>query len=179
MEISRTFCMPNKWTFQMKPVKQLLEKYVKEEGKGWIDPFAGFNSPAEFTNDLNPEAPTKFHLKAVDFVTNLEENMYKGVLFDPPYSPTQIKTCYDSIGISLFKEDTTSEFYWKVKREIAKKLPVGALAISFGWNSTGFGVKYGFKKLELLILNHGSSHNDTLILVEQKIKDCNHVNKAL
>jgi hypothetical protein len=43
--------MPDKWTFRIKPIKELLAKYVGD-GKGWIDPFSGQNSLAEFTNDL-------------------------------------------------------------------------------------------------------------------------------
>lgn len=34
----------------MKPVKALLDEY--EVGQGWADPFAGENSPASLTNDI-------------------------------------------------------------------------------------------------------------------------------
>ena len=40
MIMRRVWAMPNKWTFQIKPIKGLLDKYVSD-GKGWIDPFAG------------------------------------------------------------------------------------------------------------------------------------------
>ena len=46
MEISRTWVMPSIWTFSMKPVQTLFEKY--QAGAGWADPFVGENSPAEF-----------------------------------------------------------------------------------------------------------------------------------
>ncbi len=78
--------MPNKWTFKIQPIAKLLAKYVGT-GNGWIDPFAGENSPAEITNDLNPKRPAKYHLHAEDFAKQLE-GKWKGVLFDPPYSLT-------------------------------------------------------------------------------------------
>jgi len=81
MKIERKWAMPNKWTFTIKPIKELLNKYVKN-GKNWIDPFAGMNSPAEFTNDLNPNTNTVFHLKAIDFVKQSNDE-YEGILFDP------------------------------------------------------------------------------------------------
>ncbi len=58
--INRFWAMPNKWTFQIKPIAELLTRYVGD-GKGWIDPFAGMYSPAEITNDLNPEMKALFH----------------------------------------------------------------------------------------------------------------------
>lgn len=68
---NRVWAMPNKWTFQIQPIRELIAKYVGD-GMGWIDPFAGENSPAEITNDLNPERPATFHLHAKDFVAQLE-----------------------------------------------------------------------------------------------------------
>ena len=38
--------MPNKWTFTIKPIKELLKRYVHKPIHEWIDPFAGENSPA-------------------------------------------------------------------------------------------------------------------------------------
>ena len=75
--------MPSHHTFKIKPIAELVNRYVGD-GIGWIDPFAGENSPAEFTNDMNPEKPAKFHLHAKEFAAQLG-GIYKGVLFDPPY----------------------------------------------------------------------------------------------
>jgi hypothetical protein len=169
MLINRKWCMPNKWTFTMKPVKELLQKYVPENGSIQFVPFSGYNSCAEITNDIDPNAPTLFHERAIDFVSTLHDNIYDGALFDPPYSPTQLKQCYDNIGVKMISKETTSKFYWDVKKEVAKKLKVGGIAISFGWNSTGFGTKLGFEKIEILLLYHGSNHNDTIIVVERKL----------
>ena len=166
MIINRVWAMPNKWTFTIKPIKELLDRYVKE-GKNWVDPFAGMNSPAEFTNDLNPKLNVKFNLKAIDFVKQLNGE-YEGILFDPPYSGRQVKECYNDLKIDVQRDDTNSFFYWSVKREVAKKIKEGGIAISFGWNSNGFGKKLGFKIIEILLVAHGSSHNDTICVVERK-----------
>jgi len=70
MKISRVWAMPNKRTFTIKPIAELISFYV-DDGKGWIDPFAGDNSPAEFTNDLNPISKAQSHIKAEDWLNLL------------------------------------------------------------------------------------------------------------
>lgn len=165
MEINRAWCMPSKHTFKIKPVKELIQKYIGT-GEGWADPFCGENSPAEFTNDLNPLKPAKYHLHAKEFSLLLP--MINGCLFDPPYSLRQVKECYDSIGINLFVEDS-KRFPQNVKEVIAPKIINNGLVISFGWNSQGFGKKLGFEIIEILLIAHGASHNDTIVTVERKI----------
>lgn len=161
--------MPNKWTFTIKPIKELIGKYV-DNGKGWIDPFAGNNSPAEYTNDLNPNTKANKHIKAIDFVKQTFKDL-NGVLFDPPYSGRQVKECYNDLKIDVQRDDTNSFFYWSVKREVAKKIKISGFAISCGWNSGGFGKKLGFEIIEILIIPHGSSHNDTIVVVEKKVQE--------
>ncbi len=55
--------MPNKWTFTIKPIKELLNKYVYNGI--WCDPFAGENSPAKFKNDLSGKC--EYCMDASDF----------------------------------------------------------------------------------------------------------------
>jgi len=158
--------MPNKWTFTIKPIKELLNKYVGD-GMGWVDPFAGKNSPAEFTNDLNFKMPTKHHMEAEDFCNSLD-GMYKGIIFDPPYSFRQVKECYESLGLQVYQETTQAKFYAKVKNSIYNKITQGGWAISFGWNTVGFGKVRGFEIIEILLVCHGGYHNDTIVTVEEK-----------
>ncbi len=115
--------MPSMHTFTIEPIRQLICRYVKD-GKGWIDPFAGENSPAEITNDLNPEKPAKYHMHALDFAKMLD-GQYDGCLFDPPYSLTQVKECYQSIGCEDFMSQDASHFPYDIKREIARKIKAG------------------------------------------------------
>jgi hypothetical protein len=164
--ISRAWAMPNAFTFTIEPIAQLVKKYVGD-GVGWIDPFAGENSPADITNDLNPERPTTFHLDALEFLRMQGEGV-KGVLYDPPYSITQARQMYDDFGGDKF--DPSSMQYWgDCKKEIARIVRMGGMAICCGWNSNGVGKNRGFKMLEVLMVAHGGSKNDTLVTVERKV----------
>lgn len=161
--------MPNKWTFQIPPIAELLARYVGD-GKGWIDPFAGENSPAEFTNDLNPERPTTSHMDALEWLKSLSGD-YQGVLFDPPYSITQAKECYDGIGMEQLSVKPTSMQYWgDAKNEVARIINPDGIAVCCGWTSQGIGKGRGFEMLEILLVPHGGSKNDTIVTVERKIQ---------
>ncbi len=167
MILTRQWSMPSRHTFTIKPIADLLKRYVGD-GIGWIDPFAGETSPAEFTNDLNPEKPTKEHKEASEFIAGLNGGMYRGVLFDPPYSLRQLKECYDGIGRAMSQEES-QKFPQNVKELISPKIIQGGIAISCGWNSQGFGKNLGFEIIEVLLVPHGRSHNDTIVTVEKRI----------
>jgi len=165
--VHRVYENPSKDTFTIPSVKKLLHRYI-ENGKKWCDPFAGNYSPAEFTNDLNPHKKAKMHLTAENFC-ELIEGPLKGILFDPPYSPRQIKESYNAVGLDLHMRDTQAGFYNRVKNAICGKIVRNGFAISFGWTTEGFGVKRGFQLEEILIICHGGHHNDTLVTVERKL----------
>jgi hypothetical protein len=166
--IHRATCAPNAWTFKMKPVKELLDRYVGD-GKGWVDMFAGDNSPAECRNDWHPERKSEYHMDAQEFC-KFVKGPFIGVIFDPPYSYRQISEHYKETGRRATSIDTSANFYNRVMNAICDKINIDGYAISFGWNSSGFGRNRGFVPVELLILNHGASHhNDTLCLVENRI----------
>lgn len=168
MELNRVWAMPNKWTFEIQPIRKLIYKYGGDF-KGWIDPFAGMNSPAEIRNDLNPEMPAEYHLHAKEFITRVK-GKFNGILFDPPYSTRQIKECYNELGLDMSFEDT-NKFPNNIKKMIASKIKIGGMAICCGWNTVAFGKKLGFKRLEILLVCHGGHHNDTIVTVEQKFQD--------
>jgi hypothetical protein len=161
--------MPNKWTFQILPIGDLVTRYCNG-GKGWIDPFAGMSSPAEFTNDLNPHTPAKYHLDALHFLKQLE-GQYQGVLFDPPYSLRQVKECYEGLGREFTLHDSQDVGRWtEIKKEISDRIIPGGYAISAGWNSQGIGKQNGFELVEVLLVCHGGAHNDTIVTVERKLR---------
>lgn len=64
--IYREWAMPNKNTFSIKPIKELI--LSEKTGGLWIDPFANTNKLANITNDLNTDYDTDFHLDALDFL---------------------------------------------------------------------------------------------------------------
>jgi hypothetical protein len=166
--IQRIWAMPSKNTYEVKPIKELLER---EMTKGiWIDPFANNSKIAQITNDLNPNFNTDYNLEAVEFLRIFGDNTIDGVLLDPPYSPRQIKELYKSVGLDTQKGILTrSDYYSNIKNEIARIIKPSGKAICFGWNSQGVGKKRGFELTRVLLVPHGSSHNDTICTVERKL----------
>lgn len=164
----RKWAMPNKNTFSIKPIKELISEELTEGL--WIDPFANNNKFATITNDLNQEFDTDYHLDALDFLKLFNDNSIDGILYDPPYSPRQVKECYDNTGLNVTKDATKSSFWSNQKKEISRILKVGGKVITFGWNSGRIGESYGFKKNKILLVPHGGWHNDTICVVEIKIE---------
>ncbi len=165
MKITRTFARANHLTFSIPPIKGLLERYVGN-GVGWADPFARDSKVAELTNDIDTNTSAKFHLEALEFCNKIEGKL-DGVLFDPPYSYRQISDHYKSVGLKATGLDTSYNFYRRVQVPLAGKIKSGGIAISFGWNTNGFGKKLGFEIIEIMIVAHGLHHNDTLVTVEK------------
>jgi len=168
--INRVWSMPNKNTFSIKPIKELIEKYLI--GK-WIDPFANDSIFKDklITNDINPNYKTNYNLDALEFLKQFDDNSIDGILFDPPYSVHQIIQCYEGFG----KIKSFSRYALEIKRIIKKN----GYCITFGWNTNGMPYEMrlddkkertGFQKdkMEILIVAHGGCHNDTLITVDKK-----------
>lgn len=168
MKIERAWAMPNKWTFTIKPIKELL---AEEISKGWwIDPFAGENSPASLTNDLNPATEADYHFDALVFLKKQKTASADGILFDPPYSITQAATMYRDFGTEKLKISVANMGYWAhIKDEISRILKSGGKVICFGWNSMGLGKNRGFEMTHILLVPHGGSKNDTIVTVEVKL----------
>lgn len=172
--IKKVWAQPSAWTFTIKPIAELLSRYVPADGKGWIDPYAGENSPAEFTNDIHRDRKAKYHMDSLEFCEMLVSDKspwlwYDGILFDPPYSSRQVSEHYKQAGRKVRSIDTTSNFYSRVMNVVCDRIRPGGYAISFGWNTNGFGKTRGFEQVEILIVAHGGHHNDTLCTVERKV----------
>ena len=164
MEINRIWSMPNKWTFTIKPIKELLKDYVNEGY--WCDPFAGENSPAQVQNDLSGKC--EFNMDALAFLKSRKDNEFDGVLLDPPYSLRQISEHYKKAGIKITGWHTSAGWGCTIKNETARILKPGGKVICFGWNSMGLGKNRGFKMERILLVPHGGSKNDTIVTVEVK-----------
>lgn len=167
MQIDRVWAMPNSNTFEIKPIKELLENTIIP-GEKWIDGFANESKIATITNDLNPNYKTDYHMDALDFFKMFDDNSVDGVLYDPPYSLRQVVECYKSVGKEVTKETTQSSWRSKHIDEIKRILRPGGKAICFGWNSSGVGKNRGFELQKTLLVPHGGSHNDTIVTVEIK-----------
>lgn len=171
MKITREWAMPNKNTFLIRPIKSFLKKAMYEHPGIYADPFCGYCSPANIKNDLNPDIPADFHFESQEFANVLKADSFTHIIFDPPYSPRQLKECYEGIGLEVTKKNCQDvPRFSKTKDILSKKMNTDSIVISFGWSSTGFGEKRGFELIEILLINHGSAHNDTLCLLEKKIE---------
>lgn len=170
-KISRVWAMPNADTFSVKPIAQFVKKYL-HTSKVSIDPFARNKRWATYTNDLNPKTRAEHHMEAEDFLNHLTERRILADLFifDPPYSPRQLKECYDGIGKKMQMEDGQTARLRNIWKSAAEPiLSSDAVVLSFGWNSVGMGQKFGFEIQEILLVCHGADHNDTICIAERRV----------
>lgn len=165
----RSWGMPTHDTFTCPPIGNFVKGYLYKS-KVSIDPFARNKKWANYTNDLNPETEADYNMDACDFLNKMVDDGVKAdlVIFDPPYSPRQIKECYDGIGLKMAQMDAFRT-HWKPERDaINKLLDIGGIVLSFGWNSIGMGKKRLYTVKEILIVCHGPGHNDTICMAEKK-----------
>ena len=162
--------MPTSRTFECKPIGQFVLKYLKDSQLS-IDPFARDCEWATYTNDLNPDTKAQYHLDVLDFLDLMKRQRIRPdlVIFDPPYSPRQVKECYDGVGRKMGIEGGQRTHSWKAERDIIDSIITNnGIVLSFGWNSQGMGKGRGYKMLELLLVCHGAGHNDTICVAERK-----------
>lgn len=167
MIINRKWNMPNKNTFDIKPIKELILKYSNGKNK-IIDPFANKNKIANITNDLDNSFETDYNLDAYDFLKLFDDNSVDMVLYDPPYSPRQVSESYKKLNMSVNTQTTQASYWSKQKKEISRIVEKDGIVITCGWNSGGIGKSNGFEIIEILLVAHGGWHNDTIITVERK-----------
>ena len=162
--ISTAWAMPSRWTFQIAPITRFLERHLT--GGVIVDPFSGNCSLGTHRNDL-----ARGGMDAGIYCDQLlaQGVLADAVLFDPPYSPRQISECYKSIGLKATGTDTqNAALYARVRRPLAMMLKKGGIALSFGWQSSGFSKKE-FRTVEILLVQHGGAHNDTICVAQVKL----------
>lgn len=171
IRFEREWAMPNKQTFQIPPIREFVETEVSDSEGMWIDPFSGGAEYADVTNDLNPEINSDYSLDAVEFLGDFDDGeVTGGVMFDPPYSPRQIKECYDSVGLETSMETTQARFWSDAKDEIERVCATGSTVVTCSWNSGGIGKNAGFTPRRILLVPHGGWHNDTIVMAEDRTR---------
>jgi hypothetical protein len=169
MKIQYRWSMPDKQTFNMKPVREFILKEIVKHNQILI-PFAGwtrfrFKPQIKITYiDIKPDLPKPYFLgDCIDIMKNLikQGKKYSLILSDPPFSMYQAVHTYNNKKM----QDITH-----IRNLYNQLLLVGGIIISCGYNTTGMSTKRGFEKTELLIVNCGGSHNDFLILKEKQIQ---------
>lgn len=170
MKLNREWAMPNKNTFKIKPINNLINKVLKKFDDNAVicDPFVNnspFKSKCKFTNDLDPSIEATSHMDALEFLRTIEDGSIDVFLFDPPYSPRQVSESYKKFGLTVNFETTQASYWTKLKMEAERIVIGGGYAICCGWNSGGIGETYGFSTEEVLMVPHGGWHNDTIVTV--------------
>jgi hypothetical protein len=171
LKFSREWVMPNSNTLLIEPARRLVLSYILQDMET-VDPFAKDCEIAKWRNDINPASKAEYHLDALDFFRLLKNHKIQAdlVVFDPPYSLRQTKECYEGFGRQFTMTDAQTAVRWRdEKNAINELLKIGGLVISFGWNSSGMGIGRLYDIIEIKLLCHGGAHNDTIIVVEQKI----------
>jgi hypothetical protein len=158
--------MPSRWTFEIPPVAEFIERHMPPLTPNGVvvDPFAGRSKWGTHRNDIATGGTD-----AEEFCNRLVAEGLQAdvVLFDPPYSPRQISECYKAASIPVTAKDTqNSALYARVRKPLAKLLRPGGVALSFGWQSTGFGKAWPTS--EILLVQHGGAHNDTICVAQRK-----------
>jgi len=155
MKIERVWALANDRTFQIPPIKKLIQE-ERLEGIT-IDPF-----------------PYQSKIDVFVYLAQVKDNSVDFGLIDPPYSKRQVSEHYKEMGVQVNGWHTSSGWTAKVKSEVGRVMKIGGKTITFGWNSSGIGKVNGFKIDRILIVCHGGDHYDTICTVETKI--CNRVN---
>ncbi len=169
-KFSRVWSMPSADTFSVPPVGVMVMRYLRAS-KVSCDPFARNNRWATHSNDLNPATKADHHMDAEDFLRMLADQGVRCdlAILDPPYSPRQISECYKAAGVTCgMRETQNAALYSRVKSALVGVLTEDAIVLSFGWNSSGMGIKHGFEQIEIMLVCHGGAHNDTICVAERR-----------
>lgn len=77
---------------------------------------------------------------------------------------------YRRVGLEYGSAGTQNARLYRIARDgLDRLLRPGGIALSFGWNAAGFGLGRGYVTKEIMLVTHGSAHNDTICLAEVKL----------
>jgi len=140
------------WTFSQPRMKKWMVQHLVGRV---INVFAGMNKiPGAVNCDNNPEMNPDVLIDAMLLETRFHENEFDTAVLDPPYSQHQIVTRYNGHGVHEIT---------RVRDQLVKI--VTKRLIWFGYNIPGTP---GFKKTEILLINHGGDRNATICAVEDR-----------
>jgi hypothetical protein len=166
MQFEYLWTMPNQWTFEIKEVQTILYSIVNKH-KRILIPFAGqFRFPQTLTPkyytyiDIDSTRPKPcIYGDCLEVMAQRLEGQYDLIISDPPFCFYQAIHTYNNKKM----QDIS-----KCKDLYDQLLISKGQILHFGFNTTGMGQKRGYMKEKIWVLNHGGSHNDTLILLETK-----------
>lgn len=152
---------PARYTFEMPKLK----KWIEQQCTGKVlNLFAGKVTLLvnEIRNDMDVTMPAEYHLPADEFCKMAIDKGWRfdTIILDPPYNLRKSREKYNGRYFGSFTI---------IKRMIPDLLNPNGKVITLGYDTTGIGLKRGFRKIAVCVVNHKGDHNDTLCLVEQKI----------
>ena len=166
--VEKKWAMPNRWTFTIKPIRELLDQEVR----GFVvEPFTGKSEYGSIGNDFNSDMDTLLCHDAIEFLEITSSGIADTLILDWPFGPRQVTECYQSVGMKTSQLMTSAKWWADIKDQVSRIVKVGGKVITFGWNSNGIGKSRGFEQNRILTVAHGGNHNDTITTVETKIRD--------
>jgi len=153
----RVWAMPNHRTFEIKPVKIMINAYT-ENLKRFLNREIKILEPF----------PYEATVDCFDYLDTIPDGSIDLGLIDPPYTKRQISEHYSKRGIKASSWQTSSGWTSRVRKECAKKIRPGGYSITFGYNSCGLGKVNGMNIKGGLMVAHGGDHYDLICTVEQK-----------
>jgi tRNA G10 N-methylase Trm11 len=116
----------------------------------------------EFRVDIDTTTNPDYCGDAHKFVEDCETARFDTIILDPPYNLRKAREKYGGRFIGLFT---------KTKNILPRILKTGGIVITLGYDTVGMSQSRGFEKFAICVICHNGDHNDTLCVVERKIKD--------
>jgi len=153
---------PTKWTFEQQQLKQWVESFCYGR---ILNLFAGKVKLAvpEIRVDINDEFKPDFCMDAHEFVKQTigTKQKFETIIFDPPYNLRKAREKYYGNYLGKLR---------RLKTDLLNIIPLRGRIISLGYDSVGMSAYRGFKKIAICLVCHGGDHNDTIGLVEERIR---------
>lgn len=168
----REFAWPSKDTFSIPVLYDFVKRYHKHSAVS-LDPFARNFTLATYRNDLNPNTLAEYHLDVFDFLKlmldKLGERSVDLIIFDPPFSPRQLKESYEEAGKGFKTTDAWRTCGWRDEKALCNMLlKQNGVFLDFGWDNGGIMFS-GYEILEVGIVVHGGGSNATLCMAQRKV----------
>lgn len=152
---------PKKWTFEQPKLKEWVESRCIEPV---LNLFAGKVrlNLNEDRVDISKEFSPDFCIDAYTAVKELSGKVsYGTVILDPPYNLRKAREKYDGKYIGSFT---------KIKNLLPEILIPKGRVITLGYDTVGMSKSRGFKKIAVCVVCHNGDHNDSLVVVEEKVE---------
>jgi len=162
VELAYYTCQPNKWTFQSKKIRNWVESQLRGRT---LNACAGKTKLAHdheiVRNDINTQIESDCQFDAMDVDEHFEPESFDTVILDPPFSFRKSHDYYEGEKV----ENLTI-----VKEKIADLVKPAGHVMTFGYHTRSLGVSRGFKRKEIVLLDHYGGVRATIGVYEQRVE---------